>query len=43
MTTTRVEYPERRSRNGHYPDCPYPATDPQWCAICASITKGATR
>jgi hypothetical protein len=37
----RIEYPERRSRNGHHPDCPYPSTDHQWCAICASIRKGA--
>lgn len=34
--------PERRTRNGHHGDCPYPTTDPQWCTICASIRKGAT-
>lgn len=29
-------YPPRRPRNGHSPDCPYPKTDAQTCAVCAS-------
>jgi hypothetical protein len=40
MIRANTAAPERRPRNGHHADCPYPATDAQWCTICASIRKG---
>jgi hypothetical protein len=40
MTRADTAAPERRPRNGHHGDCPYPTTDAKWCAICASIRKG---
>jgi hypothetical protein len=29
-----VTRPERRGRNGHTADCPYPRRDPHACPIC---------
>lgn len=36
-----VRHPERRPRNGHSADCPYPTTDPTVCPICQGLRKGA--
>lgn len=30
----------RRGINGHHPDCPYPATDVEFCSVCQGIRKG---
>jgi hypothetical protein len=35
-----TRHPERRPRNGHHADCPYPTTDVTHCTICQAIRKG---
>lgn len=38
----RAEYPKRRSRNGHSPDCPYAAThQARTCPCCQGERKAA--